>query len=75
MRWKAIVIGRERRRETIIDVTMNEGVKETTTGERGRIIVMIGVVTMIVMADDVMTRAAENDLHEKRITFTRVTDE
>jgi hypothetical protein len=75
MRWKAIVIGRERRRETIIDVTMNEGVKETTTGERGRIIVMIGVVTMIVMADDVMTRAAENDLHGKRFMFRRVTDE
>jgi hypothetical protein len=75
MRWKAIVIGRERQRETIIVVKMIEGVKETTTGGRGRIIVMIGVVTMIVMADDVMTRAAENDLHGKRFTFRRVTDE
>jgi hypothetical protein len=76
MRWKIIVTGRERQRETIIVVTMIEGVKETTTGERGLIIVMrIGVLTMIVMAGGVTTRnVAENDLlHEKR--FTRVTDE
>jgi hypothetical protein len=79
MRWKIIVTGRERQRETIIVVTMIEGVKETTTGERGRIIVgMIGVVIMIVMAGGVTTRnAAESDLHGSlhgRI-FTRVNEE
>jgi hypothetical protein len=76
MRRITIVTVRERRRETIIVVTTIEGVKETTTGERGRIIVgMIGVVIMIVMVDGVTTRnVAESDLlHEKRLT--KVTDE
>jgi hypothetical protein len=75
MRWKIIVTGRERQRETIIVVTMIEGVKETTTGERGLIIMMIGAVTMIVMAGGVTTwNVAENDLlHEN--SSTRVTDE